>query len=92
MRRAALSHTSEVDALVVAELFRGHVAVVLYDFPHVLGRHLLLWRIDVPVFTPLAVPSRVERLPFARCEGGGEGRGEGGEGDFFARRAAHLAR
>mmetsp|Transcript_40931 Transcript_40931/g.121364 ORF Transcript_40931/g.121364 Transcript_40931/m.121364 type:complete len:508 (+) Transcript_40931:5381-6904(+) len=57
---------SQVDALVVPELSRGHVSVVLDDLADVLRRHLLLLLLDNAELPLLAVALRVERLPLTR--------------------------
>jgi len=49
---------AEVHALVVAELFAAHVAVVLDDFPHVLWRNVLLVGVHEPELALVPVPAK----------------------------------
>ena len=57
----------EVDPLVVSELAVRHIAMVPDDLPHVLRRHVLFLRLHEPELPFLAVPLRLQLLPFACC-------------------------
>jgi hypothetical protein len=60
--------SAEVDAFVVTELPIGHVAVVLDDLAHVLGRHVLLLLVNKPKLALLRVPLGLQLLPLLGCK------------------------
>ena len=54
---------AEIDALVMTELARAHVAVVLDDLANMLRRHVLLLRLDITELALVAVALGIELLP-----------------------------
>lgn len=57
------SSAPQIDALVVAELAIGHVAVVAHDLPQVLRRHVLLRRLHEAELAALGVALALHRRP-----------------------------
>ena len=58
---------AQVHALVMAELAVGHVAVVGDDLANVLGRQVLLLRVDKAELALLGVALGLQLLPLACC-------------------------
>lgn len=63
-----ITHSPKVDSLVVSELPVGHIAMVTDNLPHVLRRHVLLLCLHESELALLAVPLRLQLLPFFGCK------------------------